>query len=70
MPEIVFSKHVKERMLQRGINEATVKDIILNSDYVRTSFGERKIATKRIGRIWHVVFKEERKIVVISVYFD
>ncbi|MFH1751956.1 MAG: DUF4258 domain-containing protein [archaeon] len=28
----VFSSHVKERMLQRGINEATIEEIINNPD--------------------------------------
>lgn len=68
---IVFSKHVRERMLQRGINEDTVKDIVRNPGYVRTSFEGRKVATKKLDKLWHVVFiEEEDKIVVISVYFD
>jgi len=69
--EFVFSLHVKERMLQRGINEETVKEIVLNPDFVRKSFDNRKIATKKLDKIWHVVFKEkEAKIIVISVFFD
>jgi len=69
--QFVFSKHVKERMLQRGINEETVKDIVNNPDYVRTAFENRKIATKKLDKIWHVVLaEEENKIVIISVYFD
>ena len=63
--------HVRERMLQRGINEETVKDIIRNPDYVRTSFEGRKIATKKLNKIWHVIFIEEKNnLMVISVYFD
>lgn len=69
--EIVFSKHVRERMLQRGINEETIKDIIRKPDYIKTSFGSRKIATKKLDRLWHVIFvEEENKIVIISIYFD
>jgi len=68
---IVFSLHVLERMLQRGINEETVKSILNCPDYVRSSFGGRKIATKRLEKVWHVVFREkEGATVVISVYFD
>ncbi len=69
--QFVFSKHVKERMLQRGIDEETVKDIIRAPNYVRTSFENRKIATKKLDKTWHVVFvEEESEIVIISVYFD
>ena len=69
--QIVFSGHVRERMLQRGINEATVKDILHSPDYVRTSFSGRKIATKKLDKLWHIIFVEkENKIVVISAYFD
>ena len=69
--EFVSSAHVRDRMLQRGINEATVKSIVLKPDYVKKSFDERKIATKKLDRPWHVIYKEEKgKIVLISVYFD
>ncbi len=68
---IVFSKHVRERMLQRGINEETVKSILGCPDYLRASFGGRKVATKRLEKIWHVIFAEKGgTIFVISVYFD
>ena len=68
---VVFSKHAKERMLQRGINEETVKSILECPDFVRSSFGERRIATKHMEKNWHVIFleKAESKI-VISVYSD
>ena len=68
---VVFSKHVRERMLQRGVNEETVKDIVKNPDYIKTSFSNRKIATKKLDKLWHVVFAQEAdKVIVISVYFD
>ena len=69
--KIIFSRHVKERMLQRGINEPTVKDILCNPDYLKTSFSGRKVATKKLDKLWHVVFTEEEgSAIVISVYFD
>lgn len=69
--EVVFSAHVRERMLQRGINEETVKEIIRSPDYVETSFEGRKIATKKLEKRWHVVLvEEEGLIIVVSVYFD
>jgi len=68
--EIIFSKHVRQRMLQRGINEETVKDIVKNPDFVKTSFSGRKVATKKLEKIWHVVYaKEKEKVTIISVYF-
>lgn len=69
--EFLFSHHARQRMLERGINEETVKDIILRPDFVRASFGGRKIATKRLERDWHAVFREEEgKIAVISIYSE
>jgi hypothetical protein len=69
--KVVFSFHVKERMLQRGINSETVKEIIKKPDFLEDSFNKRKIASKKLDKLWHVVFiEEEKKIIVISVYFD
>ncbi|MFA4856139.1 MAG: DUF4258 domain-containing protein [archaeon] len=69
--QIVFSGHATERMLQRGINEATVKNILQSPDYIRTSFSGRKIATKKLDKAWHVIFlEEENRAIVISAYFD
>lgn len=68
---VVFSSHVRQRMLERDINEETVKEILKSPDNIKTSFDERKIASKKIEKNWHVVFKEEEgKVIVISVFFD
>jgi len=69
--EIIFTKHLIERMLQRGINKETVIEILRKPDFIHDSFGERKIAVKEIDKIWNVVFVEEKdKLVILTVYFD
>ena len=69
--QFIFSPHIKRRMLERGINEETVKDIIKKPHFVKKSFDGRKIAVKKIDKRWNVVYKEEgEKIVVISVFFE
>lgn len=69
--KIRFSPHARYRMLQRGINEETIKHIIQNPDYIRTSFDGRKIAKRKNRECWNVVFIEKDcEIVVISVYPD
>ena len=57
-------------MLQRGINESTILEILKNPDFIENSFGGRKIAVKKIDALWKIVFiEEEEKIIVISVFF-
>ena len=67
-----FTFHAKMRMLQRGINEETVKEIVSSPIYILDSFDNRKIAVKRIGdTLWHVVFlQEENNIKVVTVYYE
>ena len=68
---IIFTKHLLERMLQRGINKETVIEILRSPDTVKDSFENRKIAIKNMDKKWNVVFvKEKEKIVVLTVYFD
>ena len=72
MLNISFTFHAKMRILQRGINEETVKEIISKPEYVLDSFENRKIAVKRIGgQLWHVVYmREGNNIKVVTVYYE
>ena len=69
--QVIFTIHAKERMLQRGINENTVKEIIEKPDFIENTFLGRKIAVKMLVKKWNVVYiEEENKLIVLSVYFD
>lgn len=72
MLNISFTFHAKMRILQRGINEETVKEIILKPVYTLDSFENRKIAVKRVGnKLWHVVHTQEgNNIKVVTVYYE
>ncbi|HIJ98936.1 TPA: DUF4258 domain-containing protein [archaeon] len=70
--DIIFSPHAKMRILQRGINEETIIEIIRNPEYTLKSFLERKIAVRKIGdKSWHVIYIEEEKIIkVVTIYYE
>ena len=72
MHKIDFSFHAKMRMVQRGINQETIKEILTKPAYLLDSFENRKIAVKSIGnKVWYVVFtKEENHIKVVTVYYE
>ncbi len=68
--KIVLSHHARLRLMQRGINEETVKYVLENADYIKTTFEGRRIAVKQInGKIRSVIYvEEEDKIIIITVY--
>jgi len=70
--KIIFSKHAENRRLQRGINKETVKSIIKNPSYTRSSFDNRTIAIKRIGNfLGHIIYtSEENSIRVVTGYYE
>lgn len=59
-------------MLQRGINEETVRYVLEAPDFVRRSFDGRKIAVKRVGeKRLDVVFVERETIkIVVTTYYE
>lgn len=69
---VIFSPHAKQRILQRGINEETIKEVILHPDHTLDTFLSRKIAVRKIGEYnWCVVYvKEENIIKVVTVYYE
>jgi hypothetical protein len=68
---IVFTKHVIERGLCRGINCETIVEILKNPDNLSDSFDGRKIASKKLDFLWNVIFVEENgKKIVITAYHE
>ena len=69
--KIIFSEHALHRMWLRGIEKSTVLFILRNPDFVEKSFSGRKIAHKKLDKLWKVVFREEKStLVVLTVFFD
>lgn len=68
--KIIFSTHAKQRLLQRGLNKETAISIIKEPDYITTSLDNKKIAAKKLDKLWKVVFtQEEETITVITAYY-
>ncbi len=68
---IVFTEHSKAKMKQRNISKELIKKVLKNPDNILPSYGKRKIAHKKIGRLFlRVIFKKEKdKIIVITTHW-
>ncbi len=68
--EIIILNHARLRMEQYDVTEAMVQEAIRNPDSLVLSYGNRRIAQKRVGRqLLRVVYeKEDRISIVITVY--
>ena len=68
---IIFTEHSKAKMKQRNISQKLVEKVLKSPDNILPSYGKRKIAYKKIGRLFlRVVFKkEEGRIIVITTHW-
>ena len=69
---VVFSKHSLLKLGQRNISEQKVMGAIRNPDYVFPSYGDRKVAYKKFGKLYlKVIFKREKgNILIITQHWD
>ena len=68
---IIFTEHSKAKMKQRNISQKLVEKVLKSPDNILFSYGKRKIAHKKIGKLFlRVIFKKEKdKIIVITAHW-
>jgi len=71
MKKYVFSDHAKRRLLERDINEETVKFVIERPDYTLNRFRDEIEAIKKMnGETLKVVYVEKENFIkVITLYW-
>jgi len=71
MKKYVFSDHAKRRLLERDINEETVKFVIEKPDYTLNRFRDEIEAIKKMnGETLKVVYVEKENFIkVITLYW-
>jgi len=69
---IEFTHHAERKIKQRNLKKAWVRETLKSAEFVIPSYGERRIAYKRIGKLYlAVVFvKEEKNLVVITAHWE
>ncbi len=67
----IYTKHAKQRMLERGLSIRHVEATVRIPMGVRSSFAGRQIARKRFGKkIAEIIFKQVKgRIVIITGYW-
>lgn len=67
----VYTQHAKLRLQQRKINNAEIESAVLSPNEILPSFGNCRIARKRIeAETLEVVFKSKNEdIVIITAYW-
>lgn len=69
---IELTHHAQRKIRQRDLRKAWVQETLRNPEFTVSSYRDRKIAYKRIGKLYlAVVFVEEEKnLVVITAHWE
>ena len=69
---IIFTRHSLLKLEHRGISRLAVKKVLKSPDYKFSSYSNRRIAYKKIDRLYlKVVYKiEEGNIIVITQHWE
>jgi len=69
---IEFTVHAERKIKQRNLKKAWVKRTLKNPEFIVPSYGGRKIAYKKIGRLYLAVIfvKEEKNLFVITAHWE
>lgn len=68
---VVFTKHAKEAIEERGISEILVKRAVLNPDFTQPGRGNKTIYFKDTGKNYLkvVVVVDEQQVVVVTLHW-
>jgi len=71
MPVVIFTKHAKIRLKERGINIILVKKVLREPDHI-TRDAETIVYSKRIGQKNLIVVTTEtgHQLIVITAYYE
>ena len=71
MMRIFFTKHARLRLVERGIKENMVRDILENPDFISRAYDDKLAYRKGFrGKVIEVVcMKSVDKFLVITVYY-
>jgi len=69
---IIFTKHAKDRLIERGISEKQIESVIANPDYAGRAFDNKLVARKKIGtKTVEIVYAVEgNNIIIITCYLQ
>lgn len=69
---IEFTHHAERKIKQRDLKKAWVRETLRNPEFTVSSYGDRRIAYKKIGKLYlAVVFvKEDRNLVVLTAHWE
>jgi uncharacterized DUF497 family protein len=69
--ELIFTRHARQRMRERGISVNEIKEALAAPDILKDAFLDRRIAVKYLkDRALEVVFfKKGRAFIIITAYY-
>lgn len=69
---IIFTNHAKRKIAQRKLKKTWVEKTTKNPEFVRKGYGNRKLAYRKIGKMYlKVVFvEEEADLIVLTAHFE
>lgn len=69
---IVFTEHSKRKIEQRGLKREFVEKTLVSPDFVKETYGDRKVAYRQFSKLYlAVVFKVEGEdFIVITSHWE
>lgn len=69
---IEFTLHADRKIKQRKLKKAWVRETLKKPEFVIPSYGNRKIAYKKIGKLYLAVIfvKEDKDLVVVTAHWE
>lgn len=69
---VEFTDHARRKIKQRNLKEVWIREVLEKPDSTKPSYGNRKIAYRKIGKLYlAVIFIEEgQNLVVITAHWE
>lgn len=69
---VKFTDHARRKIKQRNLKEVWVRKVLEKPDYTKPSYGNRKIAYRKIGKLYLAVIfvKEDDNLIVITAHWE
>ena len=69
---IQFTDHAERKIKQRNLKKAWIRKVVENPEYVVKSYGNRRVAYRKIGKLYlaTVFVKEKNNLVVLTAHWD
>lgn len=69
---IEFTDHANRKIKQRNLKKTWIRETLKKPEFVIPSYGERKVAYKKIGKLYLAVIfiEEDKNLIVLTTHWE